>query len=130
MTNSAIADTPWKPQKRLEWVEAVNAAGRGLDIRSIVPLNGDELIATAIKNTGLSDFGVDDWREPFHVLVKAVEEEADLNLLGRIMTRSEILRVLQSRLQVEETYRRHPEIGDQVIKAPLIIPGLARTGTS
>ena len=130
MSNMGSSDQQWQPPARPDWVEKVNAAGRGLDLRGIVRLDADELIATAIKNTGLSDFGVDDWREPFHLLVNGLEQDADLNLLGRIMTRSDLLRTLQARLRIEDTYKQHPEIADQVIKAPLLITGAARTGTS
>lgn len=130
MSGTASSEVHWHPPKRPDWVEKVNAAGRGLDICSIVPLKADELISTAMKNTGLSDFGVNDWRDPFHILVKGLEQDADLNLLGRIMTRSDLLRTLEARLRIEDTYRQHPEIEDQVIEAPLLITGAARTGTS
>jgi hypothetical protein len=95
-----------------------------------VPLDEDSLLCAAMDATGLSDFGADDWREPFRVLIKALEEEAALNLLGRIRTRSEILQLLCARLQVEDTYKRHPEIADEQIAQPIIIVGQGRSGTS
>ena len=88
-----------------------------MDIASLVPLNARELLDTAMANTGLSDFGKDEWREPFEILVKAINEEAELNLFGRLMTRSDLLIWLQERLEIEETYRRHPEIEDEVVDA-------------
>ena len=83
-----------------------------------------------MASTGLSDFGADDWREPFRVFLKALEEEAQLNLMGRIRTRSEILQLLEARLQVEDTYKRHPEIADEKIVQPFIIVGQGRSGTT
>lgn len=101
-----------------------------MDIASLVPLRARELLDTAMANTGLSDFGKDEWREPFEILVKAINEEAELNLFGRLMTRSDLLIWLQERLEIEETYRLHPEIEDEVVDAPVFIVGQARSGTS
>lgn len=120
----------WKPPPRPEWVARVNEEGRGMDIASLVPLEPAELIARAMANTGLADFGQDPWREGFEILVKALNEEADLNLFGRLMTRSDLLIWLEERLAIEDAYRRHPEIDEQVVDAPVFIVGQARSGTS
>ena len=120
----------WKPPPRPEWVARVNEEVRGMDIASLVPLEPAELIARAMANTGLSDFGQDPWREGFEILVKALNEEADLNLFGRLMTRSDLLIWLEERLAIEDAYRRHPEIDEQVVDAPVFIVGQARSGTS
>jgi hypothetical protein len=120
----------WTPPHRPDWLARVNEEGRGMDIASLVPLRPAELIETAMANTGLSDFGKDEWREPFEVLVAAINEEAQLNLFGRLMTRSDLLIWLQERLEIEEAYRRHPEIEDEVVDAPVFIVGQARSGTS
>src|SRR5262249_23761253 len=90
----------------------------------------DSLIASAMRSTGLSDFGDDDWREPFELVVKSMEEEADLNLMGRLRTRSEILQLLEARLQIEDWYKRHPEIDDEAVSEPRFIVGQGRSGTS
>src|SRR5690349_15546956 len=100
----------WRPQPRPEWVRRLNEEGACLDIRSIVPLDERSLIDTAKANTGLSDFGADDWREPFQVFINSLEDEAQLNLVGRILTRSDLLMYLEARLKIEDTYKRHPEI--------------------
>ena len=120
----------WTPPGRPEWVAKVNAEGAHLDIKKIVPLDARSLIAAAIENTGLSDFGSDDWREPFEIVCRGLDDEAELNSMGRIMTRSDMLMLLEGRLQVEDAYRRHPEIEDEVIEAPILIVGQGRTGTS
>lgn len=120
----------WQPPVRPEWVTRVNAEGQHLDIAGIVPLDEESLIRTAMANTGLDDFGADDWREPFRQLVRAYDQEAALTLMGRIMTRSDLLMFLEGRLRVEELYKRHPEIEDEEIKAPIWILGQGRTGTS
>lgn len=120
----------WNPPPRPDWVQRVNEEGRCLDLKGVIPLDVDSLIKTATKNTGLSDFGSHDWIEPFHILVKSLDEEADLNLMGRILTRSDILMYLEARLRVEDAYKQHPEI-EAVELAPLIqICGPGRSGTS
>jgi hypothetical protein len=108
----------------------LNAEGDILDRRSIVPLDAGSLIDTACANLGLRDFGDDGWREHFDMLVRAIEEEADLHFLGRLYTRSDLLIYLQSRLQVTDWYKRHPEIEDEQITAPVFIIGLGRSGTT
>lgn len=120
----------WHPPVRPEWVRRINDEGAGLDLKGVVPLDPASLIATATKNTGLADFGGDDWREPLDRFCKALDEEAQLNLMGRILTRTDLLMFLEARLRVEDLYRRHPEIEDEVIAAPIWILGQGRTGTS
>jgi Sulfotransferase family len=120
----------WAPPARPDWVSRVNAEGVGFDMKGVVPFDEDSLIRTATANTGLSDFGEDDWRAPFAALVKAFDDEADLTLMGRIMTRSDLLMFLEGRLRVEDMYKRHPEIEDETIAAPVWILGQGRTGTS
>ena len=42
----------------------------------------------------------------------------------------DVLILLEGRLQIEETYKRHPEIADEEIHEPIIIIGQGRSGTS
>jgi Sulfotransferase family len=120
----------WQPPPRPEWVQRLIEEGDCMDIRAVVPLDENSLLASAMRSTGLSDFGDDDWREPFRILIKSLEEEAELHLMGRLWARSAIVILLESRLQIEETYKRHPEINDEEIKHPIFIVGQSRTGTS
>lgn len=122
--------TTWHPPARPEWVRRINEEGRCMDIRAVVPLDESSLLDAATRNTGLSDFGDDAWREPFRVFLRSLEDDAELNLMGRLMTRSDILVFLEARLRIEDTYRRHPEIEDERIQSPLFIVGVPRTGTS
>ncbi|MET0987360.1 MAG: sulfotransferase [Steroidobacteraceae bacterium] len=120
----------WAPALRPEWLQRINEEGRCLDIASIVPLDERSLLSTAQANTSLNDFGEDSWREPFRVFLKSLQEEAELNLMGRIMTRSDILMFLEARLRVEDTYKKYPEIEDEDIAPPMMIIGPGRSGTS
>jgi Sulfotransferase family len=120
----------WVPPPRPEWLAKMNAEGEYFDLKRVVPLDPDSLISAAKDATGLEDFGEDDWREPFQILCKALDEEAELNLMGRLMTRSDLLITLEARLRVEADYKAHPEIEDEEITKPLLIVGQGRSGTS
>lgn len=67
--------------------------------------NHTQLLQLARDATGLDDFGADSFRE---------------RILGH----------LTQRLLIEELYRRHPEIDEQQIVAPLIGLSLPRTGST
>ncbi|MFA5633159.1 MAG: sulfotransferase [Porticoccaceae bacterium] len=120
----------WAPPPRPEWVKRINEEGAFLDLKGVVPLDENSLIEHAKRNTGLSDFGADDWYEPFQVFIKSLDEEADLSLMGRLMTRSDILMHLEARLKIEDAYKKHPEIADEQINNPIFILGSGRSGTS
>jgi hypothetical protein len=89
-----------------------------------------ELLASAQERTGLSDFGDDSFREGLERLVHALQTEATLNAIGEIVLPELIIKHLTQRLQIEDWYRRHPEIDDEPIDAPLIGLGLPRTGST
>ncbi|HVU72729.1 MAG TPA: sulfotransferase [Mycobacteriales bacterium] len=90
----------------------------------------DELLDAARSETGLDDFGNDSFREGLERLVRSLQEESDLNELGAFVLRMRIVGALKNRLHVEDWYRRHPEIDDEVITAPLFGLGLPRTGST
>ena len=90
----------WQPPPRPDWVTRINAEGNCMNIRGVVPLDENSLLDTAMRNTGLSNFGSEEWREPFKVFVKSLDEEAELNLMGRLMGRSDILLFLEARLRI------------------------------
>jgi hypothetical protein len=62
--------------------------------------------------------------------VAALEQEAQLHTLGRLIARDDLLNWLQNRLEMTEWRNRHPEIGEQAVARPIFITGLPRTGTS
>jgi hypothetical protein len=89
-----------------------------------------ELIDTARAETGLDDFGDDSFREGLEILVRSLREEATLNAVGEMVLPLRIVASLSQRLQIEDWYRRYPEIEDEPIDAPLIGLGLPRTGST
>ena len=113
-------------------VRALNSAGaalRGLGL-PLVRLDAETLLARARRRARLDDFGDERFHHPLRRLVRALEEEAHLTLIGRLVAREEIVRLLANRLQVTDVLARNPEIARGRVEAPLFILGLPRTGTS
>jgi hypothetical protein len=123
-------DLTWTPPPRPEWLATFNDEGRHMDIRNLVPLQPDELIETARRATGFDDFGDDRWREPFQILLKSLEDDAELNFFGRLMARSDVLIWLKALLGIQAAFAQNPEIADEVIDRPLFIAALPRSGSS
>jgi hypothetical protein len=90
----------------------------------------DELEAGARAATGLDDFGTRYYREGLEHTVDALNTEADLNDLGRVMQHATISNALIQRLKIVDTYKQHPEIADELVEGPVVILGLPRTGTT
>ena len=118
----------WMPHPRPEWVETIN----GLDLppRGLVPLDKDSLMKAARDNTGLADFGEDTFLDPMERLLASIETESEQTLLGRLVTRHELISILEKRLRITDLFDRHPEIADIEVIAPIVITGMARTGSS
>jgi hypothetical protein len=95
-----------------------------------------ELIDRARIATGLDNFGDDGcvndggFREGLERLVASVDAEARLNAVGEAAFAGQAIMLLSRRLEVEDWYRRHPEIDEQEIVAPLMVLGLPRTGST
>lgn len=94
------------------------------------PLTAEALHEQACAQTGLTDFGEQDYRERMDVLLAAFEELPHLTAFGRTYAFSLMLTFLKGRLRIIDHLRKHPEIFDVEITAPLVIAGLPRTGTT
>lgn len=95
-----------------------------------VGLGVNELLDEARSETGLEDFGGDSFREGLEILVESLQGEARLNAVGERAMRRQVIGHLSQRLQVEDWYRRHPEIADETLLPALIGLGLPRTGST
>jgi hypothetical protein len=104
---------------------ALRAAGLPL-----VRLDRDALVARAIRRTGLEDFGDGAFHDPLGRLLESLENEAELTLLGRMVARTDVMRLLENRLRMVDVRRRNPEIDAGEIAPPVFVVGLPRTGTS
>ncbi len=92
--------------------------------------SADELEDGARAATGLDDFGSAYYREGLERTVEALNTEADLSEMGRVIQHATISNALIQRLKIEDTYKQHPEIDDEVIGGPVFVIGLPRTGTT
>jgi hypothetical protein len=113
-------------------VRLLNLAGRGANSVGIHPVNldADYLLRTAQKNTGLDDFGEDDFRQPMALLLDSLEKEAELSLLGRMVAKADLLRTLENRLGIVALLKQHPEITERPIERPIFVVGPPRSGTT
>ena len=116
----------WQPGPRPAWVRALNRLGDP----GAISFDPEAILDEARARTGLSDFGGDSWREGFEIFLAALEEEAQLNFIGRVLARSDVLNWLENRLQMTEARRLQPEIDAEQVERPVFITGLPRTGTS
>jgi hypothetical protein len=121
--------------RRPDWVRRVNAMADsvGGDARRIVPLDGATLLAEAERSLAAEpprgDFGDPAWRERFTKLVHAVDA-APMHVVGRLMTRQELLRGARTRLRLDRELATHPEIARAPVVAPIVVTGPARSGTT
>jgi len=113
-------------------VRLMNLAGaraRSIGL-SPVELSVEALLDKAMANSGLTDFGGDEFRQPLALLIDSLEQEANLSLLGRLVARGDLLRTLDNRLRMVDLFRRHPEIGEQPVERPIFVVGPPRSGTT
>jgi hypothetical protein len=96
----------------------------------MAPLDAERFVATAMETTGLSDLGSDSWRDGFTRLVDALEHEAALNDLGRVVVEGEITTYAVSRLGIMAEHAAHPENRTVPVVPPIVIVGQGRTGTT
>ena len=75
-------------------IRLLNGILRGAGVLGLAKfkLDQDSLLARARKETGLRDFGDEAFLQPLRLLIHSLQEEADLNPIGRFMNRANILR--------------------------------------
>ncbi|MBL0923219.1 MAG: sulfotransferase [Sphingomonadaceae bacterium] len=88
------------------------------------------LIKSAKDAEGHGDFGPGNWREALEVLTFSLENEANLNPLGRALAYGLLVKSLRERLRATELRRRHPEIDNIPLTAPIVVLGSMRSGTT
>ena len=119
---------------RPDWVRRINlmAGSVGGHARDLVPLDAGDLLDSAVAALGGrpdGDLGDPRWQERFEALVAAVDA-APMHVVGRLMTKQELLRSLRTRLLLTAAIDAAPEITRRPVTAPVIITGPARSGTS
>ena len=118
---------------RPNWVRRVNAMAVAVGgARRLVPLDADELYAQALSAVGgepKGDLADPAWKSRFEQLVHALDLSS-MHVVGRLLTREEVLRSLRTRLLLHRAWDEDPEIAQEKIREPLIVTGPARSGTT
>jgi sulfotransferase family protein len=87
------------------------------------------VMADAQRKEALEDWGPAEFERPLRVLL-ADYARADLNAIGIHILRSGIVHSLRMRLRAQEWIRRHPEILEERVTAPIVVVGMMRSGTT
>ncbi len=92
----------------------------------------DDLLANAAEQTSLTEFGPEQpaMLEGLRVLAQSANDDAGLTPEGDAAFAATIVSLLTRRLEIEDWYRRHPEIDDEKIESVLFGLGLPRTGST
>jgi len=95
-----------------------------------VDLDRKVILAAAIEQTELEDFGPDDFHERLDLWCDEVNNTPERSALGRLGLWNDYTRYAANRLRINELLKRHPEIHDVEISRPIIVVGLPRSGTT
>ena len=93
------------------------------------PFDAGDLKTAAQQKERLEDWGPLPFEEPLDVLTDDYAD-ADLNDVGVHVLRSGLVHGLRMRLRAQEWIRRHPEILQERIVAPVVVVGMMRSGTT
>lgn len=99
------------------------------------PFDPDLLMAEALVRQGRTSddraaLGDDDFIEPLTLFCHGLENEAELTVMGRWMSRRMILRLLEVRIQISDYLAADPCTLDESIEQPIFVIGAPRTGTT
>ena len=95
-----------------------------------IELMVESILQEAQQVTGLEDFGAEDFRVRLQLLCDEWGSDPALLNLGRLSLRNKLIQHASSRLLIHDVLNRHPEIHAVEIKAPIIVAGLPRSGTT
>jgi hypothetical protein len=91
-------------------------------------LIAEEVRESAVKLTGLTDFGPDDFSDGLEILVSSLNEDAGLTEKGAKAARAIVRGALTARLVSEAGFAAYP--AQPEIVRPVFVTGLPRTGTT
>lgn len=132
MNDSAAIASAYRPPHQPWGLRAINAVGRRLarDGAGWIDISPAALMARAERETGLRDWGPENFREALDVLTRSLDQDARMNLGGRFVVRGFLTRLLSNRLKLQRDLTLHPQIRDVEIRRPVFIVGLPRTGST
>jgi hypothetical protein len=86
--------------------------------------------AETVERGGRSEEDVADFRERLARLIASIENEADLNPLGRAMAWGQLSRAVKNRLAFGSLWLERPELLETPLAPPIIVIGHMRSGTT
>ncbi len=95
-----------------------------------VELTVGAVVADACATTGLDDFGDPTLLDRLRAQIDAVNADAGLTGLGRLIVRRRLVALLAARLRFEDFLCRFPDARDVALAPPVIVVGLPRSGTT
>ncbi len=95
-----------------------------------VTLTPEAVLGAAQAETGLSDFGADDFRPRLAVWLRAIDEDSNASAITRANLFQMTTRFAATRLRLEDYIKKHPGCLDVPIERPIIVAGLPRSGTT
>lgn len=95
-----------------------------------MPFDAATLLRQAEQQTGLSDFGPDDFRPGLEVLIDSINTHGSVNADRWQDANEFLLRLLKNRLWFAADLRDHPDILEQELLPPVVILPLPRTGST
>ena len=92
-------------------------------------VSAESLMDEARRMTGIN-LPDDSVVEPLNILLHSLNGESKLHRPGRKGMHNKLLRILCVRLRMQRDFAAYPEIHDEIIKAPIFICGMSRTGST
>ncbi len=118
-------NNPWLPAP----IRLLNTMPQWLAQKAFA-VDEEQLLERARRETGLADFGDEDFLVPLRLLLQDFREYNHFTPMGRITVKAILHQLLCARLCLEEQIKQVPAIAQQSIDRPVIIAGLPRTGTT
>ncbi|TFH30802.1 MAG: MBL fold metallo-hydrolase, partial [Myxococcales bacterium] len=142
--------TSWLRHRHRNLAERRDAARGAIRIRDLaVPVLNDvqRVVLAAAENvntdfdvegvldearalTGLENFGAGEFRTRLCLLASEWDSDAGLTALGRAGLRKSLVRYAANRLLIQAALAEDATLRDEPVRAPVIVTGLPRTGTT
>ncbi|GAB5354767.1 hypothetical protein AAMO2058_000147600 [Amorphochlora amoebiformis] len=118
-------------------IKAINLIGRVLDkLGYAYPnLRATPLINKAMKEAGITPdkakvMPLATYLPGLKVITNCLEHESELTMIGRLVAQGMIVQSLRNRFGIDAYHQKHPSAAKLKVKPPLVIMGMARTGTT
>jgi len=114
-------------------IKLINYIGYALGVVgfAVPSLNPVVIRSKALSEAGLSDEPKESksYEKGLNMLSQCLED-SKLTMLGRLVAQGMLTQSLKNRFLVDDFHSKNPKCSEQKVKPPLIIVGMARTGTT